>query len=369
MSQPNLNAPKYRRVIEAALRQPWCVTPEMRAIIFELLRFRAQGGRLTPEEIKARIGDDDEDETSPRRVMRTLRPPNGGQGSAVTIVPVYGVIAHRTFQASSGMTSTEMISAMFKRALADVETSTILLDVSSPGGGVEGVPELAAEIFQGKGRGSKHIVAIANNLAASAAYWLASQADELIVIPSGQVGSIGVFSLHEDWSGWLEKEGVKVTALSAGEKKLEGAPWEPLDAEAKAHFQGQVDEVYAEFIKAVAKGRGVSQAKVKSDFGQGRVFTANEALKRGMVDGIATFDETVSRLLAQKGRRRAVVAVSEGSTKVALDFGSTEPAADPANAVMQAQADPEPEPEPEPEDVLDLVGARMRMATELDAER
>lgn len=360
MSKPRrvVTADKYTRVINAAMAKPWALTQEMVAVVWDLLRFRAAGGRLTPEEIRARIGPDEDDEDeSPRRQMRTIRPAAGGAG-AIGVVPVYGVIAHRTFEASSGMTSTEAISAMFKRAIADPEVSDIVLDISSPGGGVEGVPELAAEIAQSKGRGTKRVVAIANNLAASAAYWIASQADELVVMPSGQVGSIGVFSLHEDWSGWLEKEGIKITALSAGERKLEGNPWEPLDTEAKAHFQAQVDEVYADFVKAVARGRGVSQAKVKNDFGQGRVFGADEALRRGMVDAVETFDQLVSRLATRKSRGSAAAAMGEPFVSVAA-----------VRARDGADPDPAPVPPAAPADDavdLQLVADGMKMALELD---
>jgi signal peptide peptidase SppA len=364
MTTVNLQSPKYTRVINAALRRPWCITEEMKATIFDVLVFRAKGGRLTAEEIRARIGDDDDEEASPRRVLRTIRPSNGAGGGAVSVVPVYGVIAHRTFEASSGMTSTEMISAMLQRALNDGETSSILLDISSPGGGVEGVPELAAEIFAA--RKMKPITAIANNLAASAAYWIGSQADELIVIPSGQVGSIGVFSLHEDWSAWLEKEGIKITAMSAGEKKLEGNPWEPLDTEARAHFQKQVDEVYADFIRAVAKGRGVAQAKVKSDFGQGRVFTADEAASRDMVDGIATFDETVVRLMSTKGRRRGAAAAesAEASLPRRASVDDSQEVLDQTTTVPKAG-----QQDGESFEALQLVAVGMRMALDLEAER
>src|SRR5207247_2106519 len=74
-------------------------------------------------------------------------------------------------------------------------------------------------------RAVKPITALANGLMASAAYWLGSQADEVVVTPSGEVGSIGVYQLHEDWSQNLAQEGIKVRALYAGKYKLEGASW------------------------------------------------------------------------------------------------------------------------------------------------
>lgn len=283
----------YTRIITQALREPWALTPDMMAVVWDVLQFRARGGRLTPDEIRARIGDD---EASARpRDARTVRTISGGGGGAIAVIPVYGVIAHRTFEASSGMTSTEGIGAMLSRAMADPEVGTIVLDIASPGGTVSGVPELASQIY--RARSSKRIVAVANSQAASAAYWLGSQASEFVAIPSGSVGSIGVFSLHEDWSKWLEKEGVSITPIQAGARKLEGAPWAPLDAEAKSHFQASVDDAYRQFTAAVAKGRGVPVADVRGEgFGEGRSFDAPDAKARGLIDDVATLEETIARL-------------------------------------------------------------------------
>lgn len=285
----------YTRVIYEALRTPWALMPEMLAVVADVLRFRAMGGRLTADEIRARIGSD---ESRPRPEARTLRADRGRKGGAIGIVPVYGVIAHRTFEASSGMSSAEMIGARLQQFVDDPDIGTIVLDVSSPGGSVAGVPELADRIYQA--RKAKRIVGIANALAASAGYWLLSQADEVVVTPSGSVGSIGVYALHEDWSAWLEKEGVRITAIQAGNRKLEGAPWQPLNEEAKAHFQASVDEAYQKFTQAVARGRGVPVAEVRGErFGEGRVFSAKDALERGMVDRLESFDAMIDRLLQE----------------------------------------------------------------------
>lgn len=281
---------KYERYLSRVTRQPWAITPEMFATLIDLMRFRASGHRLSDEEIQARVGDARE-----RRQDRS-------QGGAVAVIAIHGVIAHRadSFSASSGGASTEAIGHAFRQAIADDGVKAILLDVDSPGGNVEGVPELADLIYQAKGRGTKRVVAHANAMAASAAYWLASQADELVVTPSGQVGSIGVYLLLEDLTAYLEKEGIKINAISAGENKLEGAPWEPLSDEGRAHLQGQVNAVYQQFIGAVARGRRTSQSNVRENFGQGRVYDAKDALKRGMVDAVETFDETLARLVNKR---------------------------------------------------------------------
>jgi signal peptide peptidase SppA len=145
-------------------------------------------------------------------------------------------------------------------------------------------------------RGDKPIVAVANSMAASAAFWIASAADQVSVTPSGQVGSIGVFAAHEDISGRLEAEGINVTLVHAGKFKVEGNPFEPLTEEAEAHIQGRVDATFQKFIGAVAAGRGITAATVEKDFGQGRLVDADEALAAGMVDRIETLEQAIDRM-------------------------------------------------------------------------
>lgn len=281
---------KYARVIRLAMTQPWAIDPQMAATIADVLRFRASGGRFTADELRARIGAATDEE-----------PPKAHRQGQVAVIPIWGVIAHRTFEASSGMTSTEVIGRWLQRAVADDEVTHIVLDIASPGGMVSGTPELAAAIFAA--RKAKAITAIANAQAASAAYWLGSQAQEFSITPSGEAGSIGVYMLTEDWSEYLAKEGIKINPISAGEHKLEGNFWEPMSDETRTHFQAQVDATYADFLKAVARGRALTSSQVKKNFGGGRVFDADEAKSRGMVDRIETFDELIARTTGGMKRR------------------------------------------------------------------
>jgi capsid assembly protease len=277
----------YDRILRKALLTPWAIEPTYAAIVQDLLGFRAAGGRLTEAEIVARI----EAHTGEKFAGARQAPAPGGN---IAVIPIYGVIAHRAFEASSGATSTEYLGAQLRRVMAEPSIGTVVFDVSSPGGTIEGVPELAAAIATA--RKSKYVVAASNALMASAAYWIGSQAHEVVVTPSGGVGSVGVFTLTEDHSEQLAKAGVKINAISAGDFKLEGAPWAPLSDEARAYLQGQVDDAYAQFVGAVAKGRGTTAADVKKRYGQGRCLDAAAALAAGMVDRIETFDQTIARL-------------------------------------------------------------------------
>lgn len=273
---------RYPQVVRSVLETPWAIMPRTLATIKEIVALRASGQRFTSQEIEARIG---------------AKPPrkDAQRAGAVAVIPVYGVITPKAdmFTDMSGGTSIDRLRGVFHSALADESVSAIVLDVDSPGGQVDLVPELASEIRGA--RGTKPILAVANTLAASAAYWIAAQADELYVTQSGEVGSIGVFAAHDDISGALEKAGVKTTLISAGKYKVEANPFEPLSEEARAAIQARVDDAYRMFVHDVAKGRGVPVDTVRSGFGEGRVVVAREAVSEGMVDGIATLDEVVAR--------------------------------------------------------------------------
>jgi signal peptide peptidase SppA len=181
---------------------------------------------------------------------------------------------------------------------------------------VVGAEELGAQIFAA--RGKKPIAAIANSLAASGAYWICSAARELSVTPSGQVGSIGIMAVHEDWSRAYEAAGITPTIISAGKYKTEGNEFEPLDDTARAALQDSVSSYHRMFLRSVARNRGVSFADVHDGFGEGRVVSAGDALKLGMVDRVETIDELLARLASTP----TSTAISRASA--ASDYGMHE---------------------------------------------
>lgn len=286
---------KYERYISRVTEQPWALLPSKLAELTELMRFRAAGNRLSDEEIAARFGSDNERPSSTARAA-----------GAIAVVNVHGVIAHRadSFEASSGGTSAELIGRYIDRTVADETVTGILIDFDTPGGSVEGIPELAAKIA--KATAVKPITAHLNAMAASAGFWLASQCSEIVITPSGMAGSIGVYLVLIDESEKLANEGIVVNAISAGTNKLEGAPWQPMSDATRAHLQHQVDAVYADFVGAVARGRGVTPEHVKKHFGQGRLFKAQESLARGLVDRIDTFDNTLERMVGRSSSGRGL---------------------------------------------------------------
>ena len=192
--------------------------------------------------------------------------------------------------------------------MEDSSVNTIMLEFNSPGGQVRGLPELADKIYAARGR--KHVVAFVDALAASAAFWLATQADEVVITPSGSVGSVGVYMMHINQQKRMEASGIEITYISAGEYKVEGNPLEPLSEEARKYLQGRVNENYDQFLSAVARGRSTTPEDARENYGRGRIMTAREAVEVGAADSIETYDHVLERL--QRMGNRAAAPTSNG---------------------------------------------------------
>lgn len=282
------------RVLGAFAATPWALdlaTLEALAAVLE----RASAGRLDDAEIRAAV-EAKADRSSYAAV---------GAKENVAVIAVHGVLAHRAQMVNDvcgpGGTSTEALDAAIQSAVADPTIRSIILDIDSPGGSVFGVQEVADTIFAA--REKKPIAAVANAGAMSAAYWIASAAHEIYVIPSGEVGAIGVFGQHVDTSEADKAAGKVTTVISAGKYKTEGIAG-PLSDDAKAAMQSRVDAYYTQFVKSVARSRGVAVDAVRNGYGEGRTLGAQAALAAGMVDGI----DTLSNVISKYARRTAEAA-------------------------------------------------------------
>ena len=282
---------KNQLLVAEFLATPWALMPERLSTLATVISRWSQG---TPASDAAKF------QVQTDRVLRDTRRQTSAaiSGGGIAVIPIYGVITQRGNMVDDvsgpGMVSTQIVAQMLRQAVADEAVSQILLDIDSPGGSVYGVSELGDAILSA--RTQKPVVAIANSLAASAAYWIGSQAGEFYVTAGGEVGSIGVWQAHQDYSKAMDEAGVKTTLISAGKFKVEGNPYAPLDEEAQGFMQSRVDDYYAAFTKAVAKGRGVPITQVRDGMGQGRVLGADAALAQNMVDGIASFDLVLSKM-------------------------------------------------------------------------
>jgi len=270
---------KYARICEAVYNTPWMVLPEKLATIEAYVRARVLGKASESPAVAAR-----DRSTHQRR--------------GVAIVGMYGTILPRTYMLNpfSGGVSLEQFRQDMRALVDDERISAIVLDIDSPGGMVAGVRETWDLLMEARER--KQIVAVANTLMASAAYYLGSAAGRVVATPSADVGSIGVVMAHYDYSRQLDREGITPTVLRSGKYKAEGLPVEPLSQEAREWAQAQLDRLHDEFVRSVAAGRAVSLTQVREHFGQGRVVDAQSALKAGMVDEVATLESVVERLQA-----------------------------------------------------------------------
>lgn len=273
---------KYAMIMQALMEERWAMAEGKLQAILDLMADQSSGIKYSADEIEARIGRQTEQDVA-------------RQDGDVQILPLRGVIANRMNMMSSisGGTSNEGFAQLFQRAVRNDATKAIIIDTDSPGGAVSGTPELSSMIFNA--RGIKPIIAHVNSTAASAAYWIATAADEIVVTPSGSVGSIGVFGIHDDLSGALEKAGVKKTIIKAGRYKASDHPFGPLDDETMARKQKQIDAAYDMFVTDIARNRGVDVDKVRGSFGEGDMVDASEAVSLGMADKVATLEDTLKR--------------------------------------------------------------------------
>lgn len=228
---------------------------------------------------------------------------SAGLVDQVAVIPIHGVISKREsiWTALTGGTSLDALQAQLAVAGADPNVRAVVLHVDSPGGGVYGVDETAAQIADLNKR--KPVIAFADGLAASAGFWLIAGADRIVATPSAEVGSIGVFAVHFDESGLLAKEGIVPTLVKAGEHKAEANPFQPLSEDDRDAMQARIDAHYARFVARVAKGRGVSASTVRDKYGSGRVVDAQQAHAAGMVTDIGGWLDVV-RIATTEARKR-----------------------------------------------------------------
>lgn len=314
---------RYARILSAVAGTPWAIHPEKGRAVLNFLAFAASGGKRSPDEVASITGrapaayDDEETGAERQARMKAAEEKAVSDRGGIAIVALKGVISPRLSDemdvSGPGGTSAEGFAKRFQAALSDPRVGGVIIDVDSPGGAVFGVPEAAEAVLAARG-GDKPVVAVASPWAASAAYWIASAASEFVVTPSGEVGSIGVYTWHEDLSKALADAGVAITLVKADTSphKAERHEAFPLADEAREHLQASVDRYGREFVAAVAKARGVKAADVVAKFGGGRMVAASDALAAGMVDRIGTLDAEIARMAkalskpATSGKRASV---------------------------------------------------------------
>lgn len=239
----------------------------------------------------------DADDMPAQPVALTQRVPLvRGNGKSVAHVTFHGVVISRApaWAESYGYVSPQRFGAEIRTLADDPTVSAIVLSIDSPGGTVAGTVEAAEAVAYA--RSKKRVVAVTNDMAASAAYWVASQASEIVVTPTAITGSIGVISTHADYTKMMNTWGIVVTYIRSAAKKALGQPYEPFSAEAQAEWQKTVDAMYAQFIQAVAKGRRKARAVVAEQWASGEVWTGQAAVTAGLADRVGSLAGVLGEL-------------------------------------------------------------------------
>jgi signal peptide peptidase SppA len=280
------------RVIDV-LNSPWAIIPDKLQEIQAIYATHLRGDKIDIKALEIKLG-------------QPLQKKEQGYETidGVAVIVVDGVISKRMnlFSQISGGASTELIGRDIRQALADPEAHSLLLQVDSPGGTVDGTQELAQMIHGA--RGAKPIVTYVDGMMASAAYWIGSAADAAYIgADTAQVGSIGVVASHTDYSRREEMLGMKTTEIYAGKFKRIASSYKPLSEDGKQYIQDMVDYLYSVFVADVAKQRGTDTETVLTNMADGRVFTGRQAVEAGLVDGVATMDRLIAQLNQGKNQR------------------------------------------------------------------
>lgn len=240
----------------------------------------------------------------------------------VAVMDVSGTLVHkgRWLGSYSGMVSYDGLTEQLRMIRERDDVRALLLNVHSGGGEVAGCFDFVDELYAM--RGSMPIVALAADAACSAAYAIASAADEIVVTQTGEVGSIGVVLTHMDYSKYAEKMGVAITHIHAGKDKVLGTPYKPLSESDRKKLQAEVDALYDVFVSKVARNRGLDPDSIRAT--EARVFLAQEAVEIGLANRIASGREVLDELITRVSPG-AASRLSTLSTGVSMTTGTNKP--------------------------------------------
>lgn len=258
---------------------PWAITETALHTILEV----AARENEAPEAVAAKLG---------RQLQNSY---NATERDGVAIIPVTGPLFRyaNIFTAISGASSYELIARDFMSALENPQISSIILDIDSPGGEVNGVSELASMIFEA--RGTKPVIAYASGDAASGAYWIASAADEIVVSETSALGSIGVVGIYRGKSAKESTETVEIVSSQSPHKRLD-----PMSDDGRAKLQTRIDSMADVFVSTIARNRSVTADHVLEHYGGGDVMIGAHAVNAGLADRIGSLERLITELSSPK---------------------------------------------------------------------
>lgn len=252
-----------------------------------------------------------------------------GMVGTTAVIPVFGALVNRFNSTYGFITGYNYIKNAIATALADESVDSIILDINSGGGEVAGCFETVDYIKAA--RSQKEIHAVVDSSCYSAAYVIASACTSIKATPSSGIGSIGVVAMHASYEKMLEKEGVSVTFIKAGDHKVDGNPYEELSDSVKADMQKRIDATYQELISLVSVNRSLAVEDVVKT--QAACYTAQEAKSIGLIDDVISVEGAVK--LITEGR------MSNENTVQAVDTKTEPQAQTPQAPVAQADANAE----------------------------
>ncbi|MEK6607657.1 MAG: signal peptide peptidase SppA [Myxococcota bacterium] len=215
--------------------------------------------------------------------------PYQGDGPRIGVVEVLGAIKDTKVQL-------EQLEA-FRR---DESIRAIVVRIDSPGGAVGPSQELHRAIT--RARSKKKVVASLGAVAASGGYYAASAADRIVASPGTITGSIGVIAQVAEISELLDLARIHTATFKSGALKDAGSPVRPLTDADRAHLQGIIDDIYAQFVRDVSTSRHLEEAKVRA-IADGRVLTGRQALEQRLVDELGNLDDALARAAALAGAK------------------------------------------------------------------
>ena len=230
----------------------------------------------------------------------------------IAIIDVDGIIDDESEDNLLRSRDSTIVSVVekLKKAEADPDVKAVILRVDSPGGSVTASDVLYEEIRSFKARKSVPIVAAFMGVAASGGYYISCACDRIVAHPTTITGSIGVIALHVSLAGLLEKVGVKVEALKSGAHKDTGSVFRDLSDDERKLLQALIDDMHGRFVGVVARGRSAVMTEAQArELADGRIYTADQALKLKLIDRIGYLKDAVDEAKTLAGMKGAKLVI------------------------------------------------------------
>ncbi len=214
-------------------------------------------------------------------------------GDKIAIINIEGaIVGGRSGFGMFGLASgADDIARQIRRAGEDSSVKAIILRINSPGGSAAASQELHAEVCKAREKG-KIVVASMSDVATSGGYYVACGADKIVANPGTITGSIGVIFSQLQYSELLERYGIRANVIKSGKYKDIGSPLRNMTAEERQILQDMIDDIYIQFVHAVAEGRHMNESEVL-ELADGRIITGRQAKEMGLVDELGNFQDAV----------------------------------------------------------------------------